>query len=781
MTSRTRTGGHGSVRRIALLLLIAGLLLLGAAAAPAAADAKIVTSAAGLSDAIKTASGDRTILLYSDIDVSEFTFLIDGGKRITLMPQSGSPYTIGKTRATSSSGPIGVFTIEGGCSLTLAENGGGTITINGGNKPSNAPLVWIDSGGTFTLKAGTLTSNSLEGGSRFGAGVYLGGGSFVMTGGTITNNYGVSHGGGVFVNGGSFTMTGGTISGNTVRSESNGAGVYVSSGSFTMGGTAVIAADNELYLNSGTYISLSSGSFTGSAKNIDGSSTVISNGYPLIRTSGTASTYLSQFTLQNTNYGLASDSTNQNILVGSTNKLTVVNGTGTGSYAAGTRVTITAATIPGFTFREWTSSSGSFANPTSPTTTFTMPAAAVTVTALFDPTAYPLTVENGTSTGTGSYPAGDTVTITANNTPGYTFREWTSTSSVTFANPAAAVTTLEMPAAAVTVTAELRPHTYTVRYDGSSATGGTTGDSTHTYDLEQQLTANGFTKTGYTFAGWNTTAGGTIVDYTDSQRVQNLTADDAATVTLHAVWTPITYTIHYDGSSATSGTTDDSTHTYDVEQQLTANGFSKDGYRFAGWNTTGTSGTGIDYQDKASVKNLAAAAGAIVDLYAVWTPKTTDITLNGNGNTTAGTPSVTLRYGETTVPPITSPQKTGYTLEGWNTNNDGTGTTVLTTAGALTGDGTYSDAAKKWNWDSPTLTLSALWNQTITLHQNGGTGGRTTVPNTYQHIPDPLPTPAAPQGYTFQGYAADTRGTTTVYDHTGAIRADIAGYTDADK
>ncbi|MCL2495035.1 MAG: InlB B-repeat-containing protein [Oscillospiraceae bacterium] len=62
--------------------------------------------------------------------------------------------------------------------------------------------------------------------------------------------------------------------------------------------------------------------------------------------------------------------------------LTVYNGTGSGSYGAGMTVNITANTAPnGKVFDRWTSTAGTIASPTSTSTTFTMPAGAVTVTA----------------------------------------------------------------------------------------------------------------------------------------------------------------------------------------------------------------------------------------------------------------------------------------------------------------------------------------------------------------------------------------------------------------
>ena len=128
--------------------------------------------------------------------------------------------------------------------------------------------------------------------------------------------------------------------------------------------------------------------------------------------------------------------------------LTVVGGTGSGTYAAGTVVPITATIPAGSTFSSWTGAS--VANPNSATTTLTMPAASTTVTANFTsgPT-YSLTVNSGS--GSGTYGAGAVVSIAAAAPPaGQAFLNWT---GATVANPNAANTTLTMPAAATTVTA----------------------------------------------------------------------------------------------------------------------------------------------------------------------------------------------------------------------------------------------------------------------------------------------------------------------------------------
>ena len=108
-----------------------------------------------------------------------------------------------------------------------------------------------------------------------------------------------------------------------------------------------------------------------------------------------------------------------------TYSLTVVNGTGSGTYAAGTIVNIKANTAPsGQTFQNWTGAT--VANATSATTTLTMPAANTAVTANYTTvtSTYTLTVVNGTDSG--SYADGTVVTITANAPPaGEAFQNWT--------------------------------------------------------------------------------------------------------------------------------------------------------------------------------------------------------------------------------------------------------------------------------------------------------------------------------------------------------------------
>lgn len=104
--------------------------------------------------------------------------------------------------------------------------------------------------------------------------------------------------------------------------------------------------------------------------------------------------------------------------------VTVNGGTGAGTYKEGESVTITATVPTGKRFVEWTSESGiTFADKTSVTTTFTMPAGDVTVTANYEDIEYTITVNGGTSSApTAKY--GESVTVTAEDKEGKEFVGW---------------------------------------------------------------------------------------------------------------------------------------------------------------------------------------------------------------------------------------------------------------------------------------------------------------------------------------------------------------------
>jgi hypothetical protein len=103
----------------------------------------------------------------------------------------------------------------------------------------------------------------------YGAGVYMGNGTFNMTGGAI-QSCSAADGGGVYVDGGSFKMTKGTIS--ACNATNAGGGVYVSSGTFEMSGGSI--ENCTAHEGAGVKVLVSSGkaSFSMSGGTIEGSS-----------------------------------------------------------------------------------------------------------------------------------------------------------------------------------------------------------------------------------------------------------------------------------------------------------------------------------------------------------------------------------------------------------------------------------------------------------------------------------------------------------------------------
>jgi len=90
--------------------------------------------------------------------------------------------------------------------------------------------------------------------------------------------------------------------------------------------------------------------------------------------------------------------------------------------------------------------------------------------------------------------------------------------------------------ASITLYVKWTANTWYVAFNANGGSG-TMRNQTFTYDTAQNLTANTYTRSGHTFAGWAASAGGAKV-YDDGQSVSNLTAAANGTVTLYAVWVP---------------------------------------------------------------------------------------------------------------------------------------------------------------------------------------------------------------------------------------------------
>lgn len=128
------------------------------------------------------------------------------------------------------------FRIQGGA-LTIEDSIGTGVIQGSGTVTGNSGAIWMsssDSNNALTLTGGTIRGFT----ATDGGGVYVDGGSFEMSGGTISACNATNAGGGVYVSSGSFKMSGGSIEDCTAH-EGAGVKVYASNGktaSFSMTG-----------------------------------------------------------------------------------------------------------------------------------------------------------------------------------------------------------------------------------------------------------------------------------------------------------------------------------------------------------------------------------------------------------------------------------------------------------------------------------------------------------------------------------------------------------------
>lgn len=148
---------------------------------------------------------------------------------------------------------------------------------------------------------------------------------------------------------------------------------------------------------------------------------------------------------------------------------------------------------------------------------------------------------------------------------------------------------------------------YTVSYNANGGTGAPAAQ-TKWYGINLALSSTAPTRTGYTFAGWSTTQGGSVV----YQPGATYSANGGAT--LWAVWTANTWTISYDANGGT-GSIADQTKTYDQTLTLSdGTGISRTNHSLIEWNTM-PSGSG-DVYAKGEVLNETFAQS--LSLYAQW-------------------------------------------------------------------------------------------------------------------------------------------------------------------
>ena len=368
---------------------------------------------------------------------------------------------------------------------------------------------------------------------------------------------------------------------------------------------------------------------------------------------------------------------------------------------------------------------------------------------------------NSTQSSTATTTSGLTITYTSNTPDICTVSSsGTITSTTSGAGGTCSITasqggnTAYYPALPVTISFQVVGQVI-LTYNANNATSGS-APAAQTVTAGGSLTVAtpdaGLVRTGFTFAGWNTSSSGTGTTYLESSSI-TLTSN----TTLFAMWKA---TITYNGNTNTSGAVPDSQVAVEgtIALRLNSNSLVKTGYLLAGWNTQ-ANGLGARY----GLGNDYVLTGDVT-LYAEWV-RDTDwrITYFGKGNNGGTVPDFA---DVTKTSPYTvsnsAPTRTGWTFTGWNTAENYSGTQRL-------GGATFTPTAN--------VNLYAQWQGSVTYDLNGGSG---TTPTSFNKLEGQSFTTNAGTGltktyYTFGSWnsQADGLGDTylknTAYNFTGTI------------
>ena len=260
------------------------------------------------------------------------------------------------------------------------------------------------------------------------------------------------------------------------------------------------------------------------------------------------------------------------------------------------------------------------------------------------------------------------------------------------------------------------------------------------------------TREGYTFEGWYS-------DVTLQTKVKTLPANmPNESITYYANWTPVEYTITYNGLEGTNPVSNPATYTIETPD-FTLTNPTKPGYAFKGWQV-GDESTVVQTVEiqKGTTGDMIFTAKFEQETYAITYVECAE-------------GAKTYKMGDTVTLPVPTDRK-GYTFMGWTLNIDGR-TMVQDKSETTLPTHLYGD-----------MTVTGIWlanDQTLTFHANGGTfsakfGGKETYAVTAKtdskfKLPD---APIRP-GYTFQGWFMEANGT-TAFDAAVMPSADTTIY-----
>ncbi|MGL4588754.1 MAG: InlB B-repeat-containing protein, partial [Mycoplasmatales bacterium] len=390
----------------------------------------------------------------------------------------------------------------------------------------------------------------------------------------------------------------------------------------------------------------------------------------------------------------------------------------------------------GYVFKEWnTKIDGS--GDTWDFSLSTMPATEVTLYAKWTPAKYELSFDTA---GGNTPPVSQTLevqkfatSVKAPTKVGSSFIGWNT--KLDGSGRSWNFTTTKMPAQDTKLFAQWETLKYNLSFNVNG--GETATPATQTIAFENLATAvNTPTRTGFTFKEWNTKLDGTGKKWDFSS-----TKMQAFDQELYAVWTPNEIELSFDSQGGTPTPISQilpvlSLATKPVEP-------TKAGHTFTGWNTK-LDGTGKSWNFSSSKMEFTP-----VKLFAIWTPKSYNVTFDPSGATAIDIPPQTVEF-EKMIDEPTKLVRTGYIFKEWQT-----------------------PAGTKWDFKSSKmqagdLKLKAIWTPIEYQLKFDGNSSPDNIPTQTVPFEQLAKEPKAPEniGYSFTGWNTLKDGSGTTWNFT---------------